>query len=185
MNIAVFCSANEHIAASFFTATEQLGTWLAEHDHTLVYGGCDKGLMRAIGRSVHLAGGRVIGVIPRIIERENTRATYLDVDIPVETLSDRKDIMIDYADIAIALPGGIGTLDEIFTLLSAHTIGYHSKRVIIYNLDHFYDTTIALLQELQQQGMLRGGIADFIDIAYTLDDIEKCLSSLPDMQGNV
>ena len=86
MNIAVFCSANNNIAPDYFRAAEELGRWIGENGHTLVYGGANSGLMECIGKAVHEAGGRTIGVIPRILEEGRRVSDYVDVEIPCEDL---------------------------------------------------------------------------------------------------
>ncbi|MCR5077185.1 MAG: TIGR00730 family Rossman fold protein [Prevotella sp.] len=164
MKIAVFCSANNHIDPDFFKMTEALGRWIGENGHTLVYGGCNTGLMECIGKAVHEAGGRTIGVIPRIIERGGRQSEYVDIEIPCEDLTDRKAIMMEQADVFYALPGGIGTLDEVFTVAASATIGYHKKQVVLYNMKGFWDSLIALLDDLQQRGMIRGDYHDIIRV---------------------
>ncbi|MCD7713644.1 MAG: TIGR00730 family Rossman fold protein [Prevotella sp.] len=175
MRIAVFCSANEAIDERYFQLTEELGEWLGTGGFTLVYGGCDMGLMRAIGQSVHRYGGRTIGIVPRIIERGGRVADCLDVEIPVDNLSERKDLMLAKSDIVIALPGGIGTLDEIFTVAAAHTIGYHDKRVILYNMHGFWDAALSMLDDMQARGMIRGRVSDFFDIASSLEEVKAII----------
>ncbi len=178
MYITVFCAANDNIDRDFFALTQAFGEWLAREGHTLVYGGCDKGLMRTIGQTVHRCGGRTIGVVPRIIERENSKADCLDVDIPVENLSDRKDIMLAQGDVIIALPGGIGTLDEIFTVAAAHTIGYHRKKVILYNMKNFFAPLLTLLGTMQENGLIRGDVSDFITVVSSLEELETVVNGV-------
>ncbi len=173
MKIAVFCSANDNIDKEFFPMAERLGEWIAKQGCGLVYGGCDKGLMRAIGQSVHKNGGLVVGVVPRIIEKDGRVADCLDVEIPVDNLSERKDLMVAKSDYIIALPGGIGTLDEIFTVAAANTIGYHGKKVILYNMKGFWDSTLRMLDDMQEQGMIRGATNDFFTVVSSLEEIEK------------
>ena len=171
MKIAVFCSANSHIDPDFFTLTEELGQWMSRHGHHVVCGGCNLGLMECIARSVHEAGGRAIGVVPRIVEKHGRVSEYIDVDIPCDNLSDRKDLMLAQSDVAIALPGGIGTIDEVFTIAASHTIGYHHKRVILYNMKGFWNALIALLDDLQAKGMIRESWHDYIEVANNIDEI--------------
>jgi len=177
MKIGIFCSANDSIDPDFVRMTEELGRWMAAHHHTLVYGGCDMGLMKTIGHAVHDNGGTAIGVVPRIIESHGRVASCLDVDIPVDNLSDRKDIILSQSDILIALPGGIGTLDEVFTVAAAKTIGYHSKRVILYNMKGFWNKTIEMIGHLDSQGMIRGDYRSMIDSVDTLEEIADIIAS--------
>lgn len=176
MNISIFCSANNNIDPDFFVATKELGTWLAQRGHTVIFGGCNLGLMECIAEAAHKAGGKTIGVIPSIIEKNGKRSKYVDEAIHCENLSDRKDLMLKNSDVVIALPGGIGTLDEVFTVAAAYTIGYHHKPVIIYNMKGFWDSLIVLLDDLAAKGVIRGNWRDYIRIANSLDEI-KCLSA--------
>ena len=187
MKIAVFCSANKNIDPDFFTLTEEMGKWMAENGHDLVFGGCNSGLMDCIGKAVKANGGRTIGVVPTLVERggrtigvvptlvERGGRTFpdLDIEIPCDNLSDRKDLMLAQSDIFVALPGGIGTLDEIFTIAAAHTIGYHHKMVILYNMKGFWNSTIALLDDMAEKSMIRGDWRDVIEVADNLEELAK------------
>lgn len=171
MKICIFCSANSNIDPDFFTATEELGCWAAENGHTIVFGGCDLGLMECIGRTAREHGAMTIGVVPTKVEKRGRTSRHIDVHIPCDNLSDRKELMTAQSDVFIALPGGIGTLDEIFTVAAAGTIGYHSKRVILYNMKGFWNPLITMLDDLQCQGFVRGDWRDRIAVATSLDEI--------------
>lgn len=176
MKICVFCSANQQIDPDFFTKTRELGKWLSSEGHTLVYGGVNCGLMECVAKGVREAGGRTIGVIPQIIEKNGRISEHVDVEMLCDNLSDRKQLMMDWADVFIALPGGIGTLDEVFTVAASATIGYHQKRIILYNVKGFWDSLIAMLDDLQQRGVIRRQWQQWITVANTLDDIQRLLS---------
>ncbi|MBQ6049897.1 MAG: TIGR00730 family Rossman fold protein [Bacteroidaceae bacterium] len=176
MKIGVFCSANSNIDTDFFSLTRELGTWIGQKGHTLVFGGCNMGLMECIAQSVHEAGGSTIGVVPQVIEKGGKVSDFVDVKIACDNLSDRKDLMLLQSDVLIALPGGIGTLDEIFSVAAAHTIGYHNKRVIIYNMKGFWDSTIRMLDDLQSQGLIRGSWRNYIQIANSMEQIQLLIS---------
>jgi uncharacterized protein (TIGR00730 family) len=173
MKICVFCSANGQIDPDFFSAAEELGRWAAEKGHTIVYGGVNQGLMEAIGRAAHEAGALTIGVIPTIVEKSGRRSDYVDIDIPCDNLSDRKQLMMDQADVFVALPGGIGTLDEIFTVAASATIGYHQKTVVLFNVKGFWNPLVQLLDNLKAQGMVRGEWQQYIRIISSLEELEE------------
>lgn len=177
MKIGIFCSANSAIAPEYFEKTEALGTWIAGEGHTIVFGGCNLGLMECIARAVHQGGGTTIGVVPTIIEKSGRVSDYVDVHIACDNLSDRKGLILLHSDVLIALPGGIGTLDEVFTVAAAHTIGYHSKPVVLYNIGGFFNSLIAMLDDLQGRGMMRGSWREHIAVADTLDDVKKIISN--------
>ena len=172
MKICIFCSASQQIDPAFLRATEELGRWAAEKGHTIVYGGVNQGLMECVARAAHEGGALTIGVIPTLVEKRGRRSEYVDVEIPCDNLSDRKQLMMDHADIFVALPGGIGTIDEVFTVAASATIGYHSKPVILYNMDGFWTSLIHLLDDLQQRGMVRGHWQDYIKVVSSLDELD-------------
>ena len=173
MKICVFCSANENIDPDFFTETEALGRWAAKSGHSIVYGGVNCGLMECVAKAAKEAGGRTIGVIPRIIEKNGRISEYVDDKMMCGNLSERKQLMQEESDVFIALPGGIGTLDEVFTIAASATIGYHHKRVILYNMKGFWNGMIAMLDDLQTRGVIRQQWQDWINVANTLDELIK------------
>ena len=175
MKICVFCSANQQIDPAFFTMTEELGTWAAKNGHSIVYGGVNQGLMECLGKAVKEAGGRTIGVVPMIVENTGRISDYVEVEIPCDNLTDRKQLMMDQSDVFIALPGGLGTLDEVFTIAASATIGYHHKPVILYNMKGFWNQLIALLDNLQAKGMIRGEWRQYIKTADSLEEISHLL----------
>ena len=175
MKICVFCSANQQIDSEFFAITEELGVWAAENGHSIVYGGVNQGLMEALAKAAKAHGGRTIGVIPMIVEKSGRTSDYVEVEIPCDNLSDRKQLMMDQADVFIALPGGIGTIDEIFTVAASATIGYHQKPVILYNMKGFWDSLIALLDDLQAKGMIRGDWRQYIKTVDSIEEIGRLL----------
>jgi uncharacterized protein (TIGR00730 family) len=175
MNICVFCSANENIDPEFFTMTSQLGEWIGRHGHALVYGGCDMGLMECVAKAVRKSGGKVIGVIPSRLEQGGHASKYIDERITCDTLGKRKKLMLENSDAIVALPGGIGTLDEIFTVASEGTLSYHDKRVIVYNMKGFWNELQSLLNSLQKRGLMRGDYHRRICFANSLDELVKYL----------
>ena len=170
MKIGIFCSANNNIDPDFFRLADELATWMGNNGHTLVWGGCNLGLMQQLGTSIKAAGGRCIGIVPQIIEKGGRAFPDIDIYIPCDSLSDRKDLLLAHSDIIIALPGGIGTLDEIFTVAAAHTIGYHSKKIILLNAKGFWNSLITMLGDLQSKGVIRGAWRDYILVANSIDE---------------
>ena len=173
MKICVFCSANQQIDPAFFAMTEELGAWAAENGHSIVYGGVNQGLMEALAKAAKSHGGRTIGIVPMIVEKSGRLSDYVDVDIPCDNLSDRKQLMMDQSDVFIALPGGIGTIDEVFTVAASATIGYHDKLVILYNMNGFWNPLIATLDDLQAKGMIRGDWRHYIKTADSIEEISR------------
>ncbi|MBR2778206.1 MAG: TIGR00730 family Rossman fold protein [Prevotella sp.] len=177
MKICIFCSANQQIDPEFFSMTEELGTWAAKNGHSIVFGGVNQGLMETVAKAVKENGGRTIGVIPTIVEKSGRISDYVEIEIPCDNLSDRKQLMMDQSDVFIALPGGIGTLDEVFTVVASATIGYHQKTVILYNMKGFWNPLIALLDDLKTKGMIRGDWQEYIKTADSIEEISRIIES--------
>lgn len=174
--IGIFCSASDSIDKVYFEKAKELGEWMGRHGKVLIYGGADLGLMDCIAKAVKTADGTVIGIVPSKLE-ENGRVSPLpDKIIRTRNLSDRKDIMTEEADILVALPGGIGTLDEIFHVMAASSIGYHSKKIIFYNIDGFYDDLLAILRSLHQRHFSRHTLEHYFDVANNFDELTHLLN---------
>ena len=175
MKIAVFCSANKDIDPDFFTLTEELGRWMAHNQHDLIFGGTNQGLMECIAKAVKENGGRVIGVVPSLVEKGGRMSEFLDVHIPTDNLADRKSLMINQCDVVVALPGGVGSLDEIFCVAASKCIGYHSNKVILYNMKGFWNCLVALMDDLDNRGMIRGDWHDMIEVANNLEELKELI----------
>ena len=100
----------------------------------------------------------------------------LDEQVGCRNLSERKDIMLEKSDIMVALPGGVGTLDEIFHVLAAATIGYHTKRVVLYNVNGFWNMLNATLEEMSQAGFVRGEMEKYLVVANSIAELEDLLN---------
>ncbi len=175
MKLCVFCSANQQIDPLFFEMTHALGRWAAENGHSIVFGGHDAGLMHSVSKACKEAGGQVIGVVPRKIEEMGKLSPWLDVHIPTEDLTDRKELMMVQSDAFIVLPGGIGTLDELFTVVAAATLNYHQKPIILWNMNGFWNSLIACLDDLEAKGMMRNSWHTYIKTATNLDEVAAAL----------
>ena len=175
--IAVFCSASENIDCIYMQKAEEFGAWMGETGKWLIYGGTNQGLMEVLARASKAHGGFVMGVIPSIVEERGRVSDLLDVTFKTENLSDRKDVMLREAEIAVALPGGVGTLDEIFHVMASATIGYHHKQVILYNVNGFWDGVINFLNGLEQQHFAHGPLGYYFKVANTFDELVKILDN--------
>ena len=187
MDIGVFCSANKNVDKAYFEAPRELGMWIGQGGHSLVWGGCRLGLMETIAESFRQgtfslpeeSRGKLIGVIPEIIEEKGKSFSPVDKAVHCKNLSERKEIMISLSDVLVALPGGIGTLDEIFTVISSATIGYTDKKVILYNISGFWNPLISLMNHLESQGMTRGDYRQRILVAETPEELSSVFRLLP------
>lgn len=170
--IAIFLSSHEGLPESYRLATQAVGEWVGRQLHTLIYGGARKGLMEVLAQSVKQNGGRVFGVVPQILIDRQLVSDTLDITFYCADLSDRKAIMMREGEIFIALPGGIGTLDEIFTILAANTIGLQHKHVVLYNVDQCWNQLLATLEQLCRQQLIHREALAFLHVVDNVPQLE-------------
>lgn len=141
MKICIFGAASAHIDEVYIKAVEKLGEKLAKRGHSLVFGAGATGLMGAAARGFKKGGGYIHGVIPKFFKEEDVEVIYTEVDkmTYTDTMSERKRIMEDDADAFIITPGGIGTFEEFFEVLTLKQLGRHDKPMVIYNIENYYD----------------------------------------------
>ena len=169
--IAVFCSAAEGLPEKFKEAAQELGTWMGQNQKVLVYGGSYLGLMGVIAHAVRENGGQLYGFVPKRLTENGWEEPNLDVTFPCENLCDRKDLMLLYSEAVIALPGGVGTLDELFTAMGQNTMGESEKKIILLNIDGFYNTLIQFMKELSGKGLLRHPLEHYMLVANTVEEL--------------
>ncbi|MFT3981985.1 MAG: TIGR00730 family Rossman fold protein [Ferruginibacter sp.] len=173
--IAVFCGSKTGKNILFEQHTKTLGHILAEKNITLIYGGGNKGLMAAVANAVLEKKGKVIGIIPKVLtewEHQHDGLTELHI---VETMHVRKQMLYEKCDAAVILPGGYGTLDEVFEMLTWNQLSIHNKRIFILNTDGFYDALIAHMKKMQEEGFLYGNHEEKMTILQVPEDILQYL----------
>lgn len=143
MKICVFCSSSNAVDDIFFENAEKLGNLIGTHNHTLVYGGANVGLMEHVANHSKKSGAKVIGVIPQKIHDNNLSSSIPDNLIITPSMSARKTKMHQESDAFIALPGGFGTLEEILEVITLKQLDYHRKPIVFLNINGFYDQLIA------------------------------------------
>ena len=176
--IGIFCSASGNIDKMYFDMAGRIGKWMGETGKTLVYGGASLGLMECVAQAVKTNGGHIIGVVPAKLEENGKVSAWPDRIINTRNLSDRKDMIVEESDVLVALPGGVGTLDEIFHVMAAASIGYHHKKVIFYNEDGFYDTLLKALKEIEEKGFARQPFSTYYDVANTLEELKQIITTI-------
>lgn len=153
-NIAVYCGSNLGESPAYFQAAQDLGKTIAQRGCRLVFGGGKIGLMGTIADAVLQHGGEVIGVIPTFLREKEVAHPGLTELIETTDMTQRKTKMIELADAFIALPGGIGTYEELFEVLSHAQLRLHTKPVGVLNTESFFDPLINLLQHTANQGFM-------------------------------
>jgi len=164
-SICVFCSSSEAVAPVHFAAARELGRLLAARHKTLVYGGTTVGLMFAVAAAVKQHGGRVVGVIPALIAARNIGWTGADELVVTRDLRERKAVMAARADAFVALPGGLGTLEEALEILTLKQLRAHSKPVVFLNTEGFYDGLFAFFDQLSRERFLKPAWRDYLQVA--------------------
>jgi uncharacterized protein (TIGR00730 family) len=179
MNITVYLGANEGRDPDLKKAARELGTWIGGHNNTLIYGGSKCGLMGELAESTLLAGGRVIGVEPQFFIDDGFLHEGITKTIPTETMAERRLLMMEMGDAFIALPGGIGTLDEISEVIVMAALGKHKKPCILYNKNGYYDLLRGMFDQMTHYEFMAEDARDRIVFADTLEDIQRAVGDLP------
>jgi uncharacterized protein (TIGR00730 family) len=167
MRVCVYCGSNFGSRPVFREVAAELGGLLADRGLGMVYGGGSVGLMGTVADAVLAGGGEVIGVIPHKLvelEKEHRGLTQL---IEVETMHERKRLMMDHADGFVILPGGYGTLEELFEVVAWLQLGYHSKPVCVLNVEGYYDPMWLMLDRMVEGGLLLPEHRALMNVANT------------------
>lgn len=169
--ITVFCASSFGTEKIYEEQAIALGKTLAEQNIELVYGGANVGLMGAVADGALNAGGKVIGVLPNFLRSKEIAHLGLTELILVESMHERKTKMNDLCDGVIALPGGFGTLEELFEMLTWAQLGLHKKPIAILNINGFYDALIQLLHTMTKKGLLKEVNQKMLLVSDTIDDL--------------
>lgn len=174
-SLAVFCGSKNGNNPLFETHAKQLGHILAKKNITLIYGGGNKGIMGAVANAVLEKNGKVTGIIPQLLtDREHSHHGITEL-IVVEDMHIRKKMLYEKCDAAIILPGGFGTLDELFEMLTWNQLNIHSKKIFILNTSGFYNHLLAHAKAMQQQGFLYDNIEERITVITVPENINPYL----------
>ena len=153
-SVTVFCGSKSGNQIGFTNQAIELGNALAENGIQLVYGGGGKGIMGSIADAALAKNGKVIGIIPRFLLEWEAQHEGLTELIVTDTMHDRKKILYDKADVAIILPGGMGTMDELFEMLTWNNLNIHQKKVIVLNWEGYYSPLIAMMDHMHNEGFM-------------------------------
>lgn len=174
-SVCVFCGAQNAVPKEHLAMARQLGEDMAKAGKQLVYGGGDCGLMGAVANGVLEAGGRAVGVFPRSLGRIEVEHKGLTTMHMVDSMHERKQIMYDNADVFVILPGGFGTLDEMFEVITWRQIKIHQKQVVIFNHNGYWDHMITLMEHMVAQGFARPETREFYTVVNTKDELYSLL----------
>ncbi|WP_421920153.1 TIGR00730 family Rossman fold protein [Marinifilum sp.] len=170
MNICVFCSSSNSVDKVYFQEARELGNLIGASGLGLVYGGTNVGLMNEVAQSVKTSGGKVIGVIPKLIHDYGISADNLDELLITPDMSERKKILRDKSDAFIALPGGFGTLEEILEVVTLKQLGYHNKPIVFINTNGFYQNLKAQFEQSYQEKFTKAEYANLFHFSNDAKD---------------
>ncbi len=176
-NICVFCGSRNGADPNFPIWSYELGASIAKNQQTLVFGGGGNGLMGIVAQAALDAKGSVIGIIPHQLQSKEGLVENLTKAYFVKTMGERKQLMDDYANAYIVLPGGIGTLDELFDVWATSQTGFHHKPILIANWSGYYDGLISFLKDSIQNGFVSDSHFEKIKIISTVDELIQEISS--------
>lgn len=169
--ITVFCGSSIGTDSIYRTQAKLVGETLAKNNIELVYGGAKIGVMGAVADGVLSKGGKVTGVLPNFLRSKEIAHEQLTDLILVDTMHERKTRMNELCDGVIALPGGFGTLEELFEMLTWAQLGLHKKPIGILNIDGFYDTLIDLIETMVSKGFLKQINQQMLLVSDNIDDL--------------
>lgn len=182
--ICVFCGSNPGNDPAYLDAAQALGAAIVTRGYELVYGGAEVGLMGAVADAALEAGGRVVGVMPKaLIDKEIGHKNLSEQHI-VSSMHERKALMADLSDGFIALPGGVGTLEEIFEIWTWAQLGHHDKPLAFMNVLGFYDPLCTFLDHQSSEGFVRKGHRDMAIFSKDAEEILQAFETYdaPELQ---
>jgi cytokinin riboside 5'-monophosphate phosphoribohydrolase len=174
-SVTVFCGSSNVVDEKYFAAAHELGEKMARRRWGLVYGGGSVGLMGVLSRAMLAHGGHVTGVIPKALLDLGVGETNVSELIVTDGLRDRKAIMDERGDAFVALPGGLGTLEEVLEALTLKQLGYHAKPVVVLDLDGYFDPLWNQIQRGIDEGFIK---SEFLDLWYPAPDVDALLRYL-------
>ena len=175
MKICIYGGSSDSVRNDYFSASCEFGKILAERGHELVFGGGACGLMGAAARGVNGANGRIIGVAPNFLNVDGVLFDKCTEMILTDTMRERKQKMEDMSNAFVALPGGMGTLDELFEILTLKQLGRHGKPVAVLNTDGYYNEMLAMLDKMTAEGFM---LQEFRDIIIVSDSPAELITKL-------
>jgi uncharacterized protein (TIGR00730 family) len=174
-SVCVYCGSKPGLEPQFAQVAQQVGQWIGQHGGQLVYGGGKAGLMGVVAQATLEAQGRVVGIIPKALMEREMAYTQCQELIVVDTMHERKRLMAERSDVFVALPGGIGTLEELFEVWTWRQLGYHDKPIGILNTAGYFNHLLAFLKTSVTQELLSDWQMNLVQID------ESPLTLLPDL----
>ena len=170
MNICIYGASSRKLAKEYYDAAEALGALMAQQGHTLVFGGGQEGIMGAVARGAHAHGGKIIGIAPRFFDEPGILFAECTEFIYTETMRERKALMEEHSEAFMVLPGGIGTYEEFFEMLTLKQLGRHNKPMVMLNTRGYYDPMAAMLQNIVDEGFMSADCMNLFGVCNTPEE---------------
>lgn len=179
-SLCVYCGSRPGTLPAYAQAATEVGQWIGEHHGQLVYGGGSQGLMGTVANSAKSSGAKVVGVIPHALAAKETANQACDELHLVDNMHQRKFMMAERADAFLALPGGIGTFEELFEVWTWRQLEFHNKPIGLLNVDGYYDGLIQFMHNTVANGFVSDWQMDFVFIS---DNLHELLPRLVEAAG--
>lgn len=179
MQVCVFCASASRIERAFVDAARALGTWIGERGHTLVWGGCNVGLMNEVGVAARAAGARTVAVIPGFMVDRGLAFDPCTERVVTEDLADRKAEFRRRADAYVALPGGVGTWEEVLEVLALRKLERITAPIVLANINGYYDPLLAMLHRSVDDGFSPRDLLQLFQVAPDTGAVLRCLEVPP------
>src|SRR5262245_49779028 len=183
-SICVFCGSSEGVRRAYVEQGRMLGGAMAGRDIRLVYGGGGIGVMGAVAEGVIEKGGRIVGVIPYSLATRERMQLNVEMRI-VNTMHERKALMVELADAFLILPGGFGTFDEMFEIITWAQLGIHRKPIGLLDIENYFDPLLAMIEHSIEEGFVNPRFRDLILVSSEIEELLPRLSAHPEIEGVV
>ena len=182
LSICVFCGSSPGVKPAYAAAAHELGSMIGARGHSLVFGGGNNGLMGVVARSAHVAGAKILGILPDFLKKiEVPLAPESEELVIVPDMQIRKQKMLAASDAFVVLPGGLGTLDELFEVLSISQLKVHDKPILVVDTEGFFEPLWPMLTKIVAEGFAHARIGDLYQVVQTpaeaMDRIEALLGN--------
>ena len=185
MKICIFGASSNRLDDAYFEAAEELGRCIAAGGDTLVFGGGADGLMGACARGAKVRGGRLIGIAPKLFDEPGFLLQDCDEFLMTGTMAERKEQMLQLSDAFIALPGGIGTMDEFFETITLKQLGLAHGPLVLLNTNGFYDPLMAFLTEMAEGGFMSAACLDLVHCVSTPEEAVRAAHLPEEVKGSI
>lgn len=185
MKICIFGASSSRLDPVYYHEAEAMGRLLAEAGHTVVFGGGADGLMGACARGAKAAGGKIVGIAPRMFNEPGILLPECDELILTDSMAARKETMFSESEAFLALPGGIGTMDEFFEAITLRQLGLLQGALVLLNTKGFYSPLVAYLEQMAEQGFMSRSCLELVQLCETPETAMEALLTPVELEGSI